>query len=134
MIAQVEPYQGRIQIRHRFSLCLLAEVRGETLQRAVFRDWDFVEADLAGCDLSGADLSRTSLAAADLRGANLRDTKLRGANLTGALLQNAQLEGAEYDEFTVWPAGFDPAARGAKKIVVEKEPEPQPRPWWKFWS
>ena len=48
---------------------------------------------------------------ADLGGADLRGADLRGANLRGANLRGADLWGAFANEFTRWPAGFDPAAR-----------------------
>ncbi|MEK6238309.1 MAG: pentapeptide repeat-containing protein, partial [Planctomycetales bacterium] len=73
---------------------------------------------------------------AALIGANLKDCDLSGVKLQGADLTNAQIlgaswAGAEYDENTVWPAGTDPQSLGASKI---EKPEPQRKPWWKFWS
>jgi len=81
-------------------------------------------------DLSGADLARADLADADLEGANLSDAHLAGANLSGATLAGADLHGAWYntrpirvtdsegnlvtDMPTLWPAGFDPKAAGAR--------------------
>ena len=49
---------------------------------------------------------------ADLRGANLWGANLWGANLWGADLRYADLGYAFANEFTRWPDGFDPAARG----------------------
>ena len=64
-------------------------------------------ANLRGAYLWGANLRGANLWGADLRGANLR-----GANLWGAYLRGADLRGARADADTVWPDGFDPAARG----------------------
>ena len=57
----------------------------------------FTRADLAGADLTRADLTRADLT---------------GADLTGAYLTGANLTGAAADRYTVWPTGFDHAARG----------------------
>ena len=56
---------------------------------------------------AGADLTRADLTEADLTGADLT-----GADLTGAYLGRAYLGRAKADQFTRWPDGFDPAARG----------------------
>ena len=37
------------------------------------------------------------------------------ADLDGAELSGANLEGARYNDNTIWPIGFDPAASGAKQ-------------------
>ena len=49
---------------------------------------------------------------ADLRTALLSGASLQGADLDGADLTDANLSKAEYDQNTVWPAGFDPVAAG----------------------
>jgi uncharacterized protein YjbI with pentapeptide repeats len=56
-----------------------------------------------------------------LRGAILRGADLSCANLDGAWLRYADLRGARYDAETRWPAGFDPAARGA--ILARRPPQ-----------
>ena len=61
-----------------------------------------------GCaNLGGANLRGANLGSADLRGANLG-----GANLGSANLRGANLRVARSNRFTVWPTGFNPAARG----------------------
>ncbi len=74
-------------------------------------------ANLTGADLSFARLPFADLSGADLSFADLDDSDLRNANLSGAKLSNVKLSrtalsGALYDEFTVFPAGFDAAAAG----------------------
>jgi len=86
------------------------------------------DANLYGCFLAGADLSFALLVNADMRGANLNGASLRGANLgrnalggaarlrgadlSSAILTGTRLDGAEYDDSTIFPAGFNPAACG----------------------
>ena len=60
-----------------------------------------VDVDMEGADLSGADL---------------RQADLSGADLYGCILDSALLEGVTYDERTIWPEGFDPAASGCVLI------------------
>jgi len=52
-----------------------------------------------------------------LRGANLSKAGLKGADLDGADLTGADLTGARYNDNTIWPIDFDPAAAGAKYIL-----------------
>ena len=69
-------------------------------------------ADLRYADLGGADLGGANLRGADLGGADLGGADLRYADLWRADLRGANLGGAFANEFTRWPDGFDPAARG----------------------
>lgn len=71
-------------------------------------------ANLRGISLSGANLLGVDMSFADLDEADLRRADLRRANLFGASLQGVRLQGARYDCDTVWPAGFDPRAHGAR--------------------
>ena len=92
------------------------------LTRADLYEADLYEADLTGADLGGADLTRADLTGAylggayltraDLTGAHLGGAYLAGADLGGAYLGGAYLGRAKADQFTRWPDGFDPAARG----------------------
>ncbi|WP_368566119.1 pentapeptide repeat-containing protein [Pseudoxanthomonas sp. UTMC 1351] len=94
--------------------------------------------DFSGCKmykplLSEADLSFSNFSDADLSGANLQNAVLRhvnfsnakftqdafgnsgsvaGADLTSAILDGAVLDGVEYDNDTIFPEFFDPAAHG----------------------
>lgn len=74
-------------------------------------------ANLTGAGLSFARLPFADLHGADLSFADMDDSDLRNANLSGAKLSNVKLSrtalsGALYDEFTVFPTGFDAAAAG----------------------
>jgi uncharacterized protein YjbI with pentapeptide repeats len=76
--------------------------------------------DLLAAWLPGSRMDRAALREANLNGANLRGASLQGADLRGATLVRALLEGADlrdarYDGKTVWPAGFDPIAAGARR-------------------
>lgn len=96
-----------------------ANVRGFSLY------WGgMVEVDLEGADLEAANLRGTWLWRVNFRSCNLRRVDLRnsysggrsavcGCIFEGANLDGAQLENCWFDEQTVWPAGFDPVARGA---------------------
>ena len=95
----VEVFDGEVVAR--------ANLRGANLGGA-----NLGGADLGGADLGGADLRGAYLRGANLGGANLGDADLGGANLGGAYLGGANLRGARADADTVWPDGFDPAARG----------------------
>ena len=114
-----------------------ADLRGANLANANFTRADLTDANLrdanlrgaylgganlAGADLRGADLGVADLWGADLGDANLRDADLWGAYLWGATLWGANLGGADLggadlgdataDADTIWPSGFDPAAKG----------------------
>jgi uncharacterized protein YjbI with pentapeptide repeats len=120
-----------------------ARLRGADLRRAHLRGANLLGNNLSGATLSGADLSGANLSArlkgaklcranlegadlfeadlqqADLTGANLKGALLEGANLTQAKLERTQLQGAQYDIHTQWPAGFQPALRGARLVVAQ---------------
>ena len=64
--------------------------------------------NLTRANLSGADLYGANLSGANLSWANLREADLREADLRGADLREADLSGADWDESTIWPAGFTP--------------------------
>ena len=78
-------------------------------------------------DIIGADSKKTSVPGIQLRrinrlvfwrclrppfnwgkGANLRGANLRGANLGDANLRGANLRGATWNNYTIWPEGFEP--------------------------
>jgi uncharacterized protein YjbI with pentapeptide repeats len=79
---------------------------------------NFDGAILLNAELSGANLEEASLRGADLRGAyisldnQLGSPSLAGADLTGAETEGAVFIGCTYNEFTRFPAGFDPARHG----------------------
>jgi uncharacterized protein YjbI with pentapeptide repeats len=83
-----------------------ASLGGAQLEGASFR-----RADLHGSDLGGVNLRR-----ADLSRANLENAELGAADLTNASLEGANLQGATYDCHTKWPASFDPAEAGVRRV------------------
>lgn len=46
----------------------------------------------------------------------MRRAKLLNVDLTAANLSGVRLDGATYDRLTRWPAGFDPATHGARRV------------------
>jgi uncharacterized protein YjbI with pentapeptide repeats len=80
-------------------------LKGANLVGASMKDADLTGINLNDALLDGANLSNAKLHDADLRRTSFKEADLSGADLTGAL----------YDDTTVWPAGFDPAAAGAVK-------------------
>ena len=95
----------------------VANLGGANLGGANLGGADLWGADLGGADLGGANLGGADLGGANLGGANLGGANLGGANLGGANLGSANLGGANLrvarsNRFTVWPTGFNPAARG----------------------
>ena len=99
-------------------------LRGANLSRvkleARFIATDLRGANLSGADLSGADLRETRLTGAELSDANLRGADLRGVDLSGADLSGVDLQGASYDQFTNFPAGFDPNNTNSKRSKWRK--------------
>jgi uncharacterized protein YjbI with pentapeptide repeats len=81
-------------------------LRNVTLRRAELRGLDLSQCLVQDCDFNGADLSLSRMAGASLRGCRFVSADLTGAGLTGAT----------YDAVTRWPAGFDPAAHGARRV------------------
>ncbi|NEO86838.1 MAG: PEP-CTERM sorting domain-containing protein [Spirulina sp. SIO3F2] len=74
-----------------------------------------VNCDLSGAPLVGMDLSNADLSGANLSSAFMLDTNLNGANLSGvdltaAIFIDVSVVGATYDQYTVFPAGFDISA------------------------
>ena len=106
-----------------------AKLQGADFRGAVLYATRLADAQLQGAKLQGATLHGTGLQDAQLQGAKLQratllQANLQGANLTGAKLQGARLQATnlngvtgletckgldsvEYDENTIWPAGFD---------------------------
>jgi uncharacterized protein YjbI with pentapeptide repeats len=104
-----------------------SNLSGANLSGADLSYANLQEADLSGADLSKSDLSRAYLRAANLSRADLRKADLRtanlsgadlseanllkadlsGADLSGANLSRADLREVQYDNNTMFPAGFD---------------------------
>ena len=96
----VDVFDGPALIRDGW--CRGADLRGANLRYA----------DLGGANLGYANLGGANLRYADLGYANLGYADLGYADLWGADLGDADLGYAFANEFTRWPDGFDPAARG----------------------
>jgi membrane protein implicated in regulation of membrane protease activity len=98
-------------IFHRANLTGAILARSE-LQKADLRDAKLETAMLRRAKCQGADFGGANLEKADLEYADLRGTILGGANLRGTIVTGADFRGATATSATVWPEGFDPAARG----------------------
>ena len=98
------------------------------LSYAILRDTNVSNADFKQADLFSAEVERTNLARAALVGADLRGAQFTDANFSGANLQNASLllaahlETASFssetlfNQWTVFPEGFDPRMAGLNFI------------------
>ena len=107
-VAHVDAHKVRVD-----QALVLARFDPAALIRAgLFRDANLEGADLGGAGLGGADLWGADLGGANLGGADLRGANLAGADLGGADLGGADLGDATADADTIWPSGFDPAAKG----------------------
>ncbi len=84
-----------------------SSLEGSGFSGSDLTDSDFSNANLSGANLDGANFNGTSLRKSDLRKATLKFAKLGGADLSDAV----------YDQATIWPDEFDPAAAGARKIA-----------------
>jgi len=94
-------------------------LQGANLQGAELQKVSFYEANLQGANLRGAKLQGAFFYNAKLQGAKLQGANLQGANLQKAKLQATNLtdvtgletckglDSVEYDENTIWPAGFN---------------------------
>ena len=105
--------KDKSQRKEEFSKLRGAMLKNMNLSGAIMTKADLDEADLQGANLVETDLKRSNLYGADLRGAILMN-----ADLAGADLDRAKLDGAKYDEYTIFPQGFDPKARGLIKIDI----------------
>ena len=97
-----------------------AHMRGAILQSAVLNNVllnnaGLVESDLRRADLQGANLVGADLSQAQLAGANLSEVKFKPARASTEEEAGETLlvSGATYDDATIWPENFDPAAQGA---------------------
>ncbi len=105
------------------------DLRGILLHDNDLSGWSFAGQDLAGsvfnrAKLGNADLSQTNLDNADFRSAVLAEVDFRGASLKNMCFgdesgeNQADLAAAEfntdttYNQWTVFPTGFDPVAHG----------------------
>ena len=87
---------------------------GLNLQNTILKNADLKEADLSMTDFRNSDLSYANMGEADLRKADLRDANIKGTNISEAKLSGVNFEGAIADEYTQFPEGFNPTAKGIK--------------------
>lgn len=85
----------------------LWDFSGQNLMRGSFQGAIF-----AGSDLSQVNLVMANLQLADLKNANLSQTNLQAANLATTDLTNVNAAQAVYDQWTIFPQGFDPESHG----------------------
>jgi len=115
-----------IEIRHKQSGRVFLEVQAETLERAnLLGEYlihaDFRDVNLASAQMAFANLSLANLSGADLSGANLRGANLTEADLTGANLAGANLAGATMS-LTVF--ANCPSLRHARGLATVHHPGP----------
>lgn len=77
------------------------------------------KATINNCDLKYSELKQANFDKASLYNVDMRDSNVRGAILTWSDAVNVNLKGATYDQYTVFPAGFDPKKAGM--IYVESQ-------------
>ena len=106
---------GIIEITHMRSRdVILARIDADTLAGADLSGAFLLGAQLSGMLCAGTSFRNANLTRAELREADLSGADLRGADLSGANLLGTDLSGALYNSRTIWPAGFDPRAHGAR--------------------
>jgi uncharacterized protein YjbI with pentapeptide repeats len=96
---------------------LKKDMHNESLGKADLRWEDLSGFNFRSSNLTEADLVKAVCLKTDFRQANLSGADLREADLSTADLAGATLRGAMYDHTTIWPVGFDPESKGAKKIL-----------------
>ncbi|MFC8530748.1 pentapeptide repeat-containing protein [Nocardia sp. NPDC057227] len=90
-----------------------ADLRGAAMNDTEVWRSTFRGADLSGARFDGCELNEVGFQNADMGGASFRSTSLEhvdlsGADLTGVDLTGVAVAGVQYDDRTVWPAGFLP--------------------------
>lgn len=95
-----------------------AQLKGASFAGANLREATFTGAKCSGANFQGAVLHEASLTSANFQKCNFRDadlkqadfdySDLRGADFTGAVLQDNRWRDSQYDEHTIFPAGFTP--------------------------
>jgi uncharacterized protein YjbI with pentapeptide repeats len=93
-----------------------AKLTGADLTGANLTGANLTEANLTRAKLTGACVTEAKLTEVNLTEASLTEADLTGADLRGADLTEADFVGAVYSDWTMWPAEFDPVARGARRV------------------
>ena len=104
-----------------------SDLQGADFSKAHLYGTYFYRANCSECNFTGALLQGVVLDEVNLRGVSFVDARLvadnmggacslRGTDLRGTNLANAVLTGCKYDPFTLFPVGFDPAARGMVRV------------------
>jgi hypothetical protein len=99
------------------------------LNRKDLSSWDFSGQNLTNARLASSNLTNADLSGANLANALLASSALTNADLTGTDLKNANLRNAydlssatvsantHYNQWTVFPSDFDPAAAGLTHVI-----------------
>lgn len=90
-----------MEIRHNKSGRPFLEIEGETLERANLMGEYLIHADFKEANLASANMAFANLSGADLSGANLSGANLSGANLTEADLTGTELDGVNLSGATL---------------------------------
>lgn len=103
-----------------------ARFKRADLKHCTFENCDLTSSDfkrayvkkaiIDNCDLSNSELKQINMDGALLHNVDMRNTNVRGAILTWGEANNVNLRGATYDQYTVFPAGFDPKANQMRYI------------------
>lgn len=86
-----------------------ANLRNSSLSGS-FRDSNFSSTDIQNSFISSCDMRGSRFFKAKMSGDDfvMQNVDLRGANLSTADLRPSVFEDVIYDQFTVWPQGFNP--------------------------
>jgi len=80
--------------------------------------WDLSNQDLSGAGFPGGDLTNADLSGSDLSFAKFQNAKLSNTNLADtAFADTVRAELATYNQWTVFPEGFDPM--GKRFVLIE---------------
>jgi uncharacterized protein YjbI with pentapeptide repeats len=92
-----------------------ADLHTAVLIKALLNDASMIQANLQDADISGGNLVGADLSCAALQGANLSDAKCRPARTSeeGQDDKTLLVSEATYDNSTIWPEDYDPAAHSA---------------------
>jgi len=77
---------------------------------------NYENANFKGAVLTQASISNVTFKGASFENAVLIRTRLIGVDMSQSRLAGADLTGLCYDPKTIWPAGFDPKAAGAREV------------------
>lgn len=88
-----------------------ASLRKTEIWNCQLQSANFTGATLHQCEMGSSVLAGALFAGADLTECDLKQAKLQGVDFSQANLTGTQLDEAQFDETTVFPAGFAPPAK-----------------------